>query len=353
MKKNGEGRTSQFSFAENTFKLDGEGRTTYDAFLSNDKPLPSWITFLPSQKTFLINNLDKDNTEELKIKVIAKNIDTRIEDTFTLMVDPELRATRLKNEKRLEEQRKLAKKRKQEEIERLKAEKILKEKQAKEEELELARKQAEETLRQEQEKIQLEKQQQEELLAKQKAEEQRLIEEQKELLAKQKAEEQRLIEEQKQKELLAKQKAEQQRLIEEKKQKELLAKQEAEEFRIKQAEQLKEVLVAQRRQLYFNLPGNAAKEAQTTSYSTERDDLSKDLLNELKSIETKINDIMLNLDLDKRLDLTKNIVQDIFKSNAFQKKEIDPKYDNLNFQINNQRKMLEELLKYSNKYTSY
>ena len=353
VKKNGEGRTSQFSFAENTFKLDGEGRTTYDAFLSNDKPLPSWITFLPSQKTFLINNLDKDNTEELKIKVIAKNIDTRIEDTFTLMVDPELRATRLKNEKRLEEQRKLAKKRKQEEIERLKAEKILKEKQAKEEALELARKQAEETLRQEQEKIQLEKQQQEELLAKQKAEEQRLIEEQKELLAKQKAEEQRLIEEQKQKELLAKQKAEQQRLIEEQKQKELLAKQEAEEFRIKQAEQLKEVLVAQRRQLYFNLPGNAAKEAQTTSYSTERDDLSKDLLNELKSIETKINDIMLNLDLDKRLDLTKNIVQDIFKSNAFQKKEIDPKYDNLNFQINNQRKMLEELLKYSNKYTSY
>ena len=353
VKKNSEGRTSQFSFAENTFKLDGEGRTTYDAFLSNDKPLPSWITFLPSQKTFLINNLDKDNTEELKIKVIAKNIDTRIEDTFTLMVDPELRATRLKNEKRLEEQRKLAKKRKQEEIERLKAEKILKEKQAQEEALELARKQAEETLRQEQEKIQLEKQQQEELLAKQKAEEQRLIEEQKELLAKQKAEEQRLIEEQKQKELLAKQKAEQQRLIEEKRQKELLAKQEAEKFRIQQAEQLKEVLVAQRRQLYFNLPGNAAKEVQTTSYSTERDDLSKDLLNELKSIETKINDIMLNLDLDKRLDLTKNIVQDIFKSNAFQKKEIDPKYDNLNFQINNQRKMLEELLKYSNKYTSY
>ena len=142
-------------------------------------------------------------------------------------------------------------------------------------------------------------------------------------------------------------------MIEEQKQKELLAKQEAEEFRIKQAEQLKEILVAQRRQLYFNLPGNTAKDVKTTSYSTERDDLSKDLLNELKSIETKINDIMLNLDLDKRLDLTKNIVQDIFKSNAFQKKEIDPKYDNLNFQINNQRKMLEELLKYSNKYTSY
>ncbi len=335
VKKNNEGRTSQFSFSEKTFDLEGEGRTIYDALLSNDKPLPSWITFLPSQKTFLINNLDKDNTEELEIKVIAKNINTKIEDKFTLMVDPELRATRLKNEKRLKEQRKLAKKRKQEEIERLKAEKILEEKKAREKAALLARQEAEETLKQEKEKILLKKKQEEELLAKQRAEEQRLIEEQK------------------QKELLAKQKAEEQRLIEEQKQKELLAKQEAEEFRIKQAVQLKEILVAQRRQLYFNLPGNAAKEAQTTSYSTERDDLSKDLLNELKSIETKINDIMLNLDLDKRLDLTKNIVQDIFKSNAFQKKEIDPKYDNLNFQINNQRKMLEELLKYSNKYTSY
>ena len=101
VKKNNEGRTSQFSFSEKTFDLEGEGRTIYDALLSNNKPLPSWITFLPSQKTFLVNNLDKDNTEELEIKVIAKNINTRIEDKFTLMVDPELRATRLENEKSL------------------------------------------------------------------------------------------------------------------------------------------------------------------------------------------------------------------------------------------------------------
>ena len=179
MKKNVEGRTSQFSFAENTFELDGEGRTLYDAILSNNKPLPNWITFLPSQKMFLVNNLDKDNTEELKIKVIAKNIDTRVEDTFTLMVDPELRATRLENEKRLKEQRKLAKKRKQEEIERLKAEKILEEEKAKKERELLAKQEAE-------------------------AEEQRLIEEkeQAELLAQKEAEEKRLIEEQKQQELL-------------------------------------------------------------------------------------------------------------------------------------------------------
>ena len=60
VKKNNEGRTSQFSFSEKTFDLEGEGRTIYDALLSNNKPLPSWITFLPSQKTFLVNNLDKD-----------------------------------------------------------------------------------------------------------------------------------------------------------------------------------------------------------------------------------------------------------------------------------------------------
>ena len=34
-------------------------------------------------------------------------------------------------------------------------------------------------------------------------------------------------------------------------------------------------------------------------------------------------------------------------------KEIDPKYETLNLQIVNQRKLLEELLEYSNKYTSY
>ena len=86
---------------------------------------------LPSQKTFLINNNEKDNTEELKIKVIAKNINTRVEDTFTLLVDPELRATRLENEKRLEEQRKLAKKRKKRKFRDLKRKKSSKRKKLK------------------------------------------------------------------------------------------------------------------------------------------------------------------------------------------------------------------------------
>ena len=329
VKKNNEGRTSQFSFSEKTFDLEGEGRTIYDALLSNNKPLPSWITFLPSQKTFLVNNLDKDNTEELEIKVIAKNINTRIEDKFTLMVDPELRATRLENEKKLKEQRKLAKKRKQEEIERLKAEKILEEKKAKEEAALLARQEAEEILKQEKEKILLEKKQEEELLAKQKAEEQRTIEQQRA------------------KELLAEQK----KLAEEQKRKEILAKQKAEELRIAQTEKMKELLMAQRKQIYLQLPENTSQ-VQSTNISSNKSNLSESLINELKNIETKINDVMLNLDLDKRLDLTKKIVQDVFKSSTATK-EIDPKYETLNLQIVNQRKLLEELLEYSNKYTSY
>ena len=329
VKKNNEGRTSQFSFSEKTFDLDGEGRTIYDALLSNDKPLPSWITFLPSQKTFLVNNLDKDNTEELEIKVIAKNINTRIEDKFTLMVDPELRATRLENEKRLKEQRKLAKKRKQEEIERLKAEKILEEKKAKEKAALLARQEAEETLKQEKEKILLEKKQEEELLAKRKAEEQRIIEQQR-------AEE-----------LLAEQK----KLAEEQKREELLAKQKAEELRIEQTEKMKELLMAQRKQIYLQLPENAT-EVQFVNTNTNKSNLGENLINELKNIENKINDVMLNLDLDKRLDLTKKIVQDVFKSSTATK-EIDPKYETLKLQIVNQRKLLEEMLEYSNKYTSY
>ncbi len=329
VKKNNEGRTSQFSFSEKTFDLEGEGRTIYDALLSNNKPLPSWITFLPSQKTFLVNNLDKDNTEELEIKVIAKNINTRIEDKFTLLVDPELRANRLENEKRLKKQRKLAKKRKQEEIERLKAEKILEEKKAKEQAALLARQEAEETLKQEKEKILLEKKQEEELLAKQKAEEQRVIEEQRA------------------KELLAEQK----RLAEEKKRKELLVKQKAEELRIAQTEKMKEFLMAQRKQIYLQLPENISQ-LQSTNNNSNKSNLSESLINELKNIETKINDVMLNLDLDKRLDLTKKIIQDVFKSSTAIK-EIDPKYETLNLQIVNQRKLLEELLEYSNRYTSY
>ena len=346
-------RSSQFSFSDKTFDLEGEGRTIYDALLSNNQPLPTWISFLPSQKTFLINNLEKDNTEELEIKVIAKNINTRIEDTFTLLVDPELRITRLKNEKRLKEQRKLAKKRKQEEIQRLKAEKILKEKKAKEETILLAKQQEEEKLKKQQEKILLKEKNEEELIAKQKeVEELRIIEQKKkeELIAKQQeVEELRFTEQKKKEELIAKQKAEELRIIEQKKKEELMAKQKAEEFRANNSIKMKEILIAQREQLYFKLSGHLP-DTQPINIAN-RNNLDENLLNELKTIETKINDIMLNLDLDERMALTKAIIKDYFKSNPNKEKQINPRdYESLNYQINNQRLFLEKLLKFTDNY---
>ena len=341
-------RSSQFSFSGKTFELEGEGRTIYDALLSNNQPLPTWISFLPSQKTFLINNLEKDNTEELEIKVIAKNINTSIEDTFTLLVDPELRITRLKNEKRLKEQRKLVKKRKQEEIQRLKAEKILKEKKAKEEAILLAKQQKDEKLKKQQEKILLKEKKDEELIAKQKeVEELRIIEQKKkeELIVKQKeVEELRFAEQKKKEELIAKQEAEELRIIEQKKKEKLMTKQKAEEFRANHSIKMKKVLMAQREQLYFELSGHFPD---TQPFNiANRNNLDENLLNELKTIETKINDIMLNLDLDERMALTKAIIKDYFKSNPNKEKQINSKdYETLNYQINNQRLFLEKLLK--------
>ena len=345
-------RSSQFSFSDKTFDLEGEGRTLYDALLSNNQPLPTWISFLPSQKTFLINNLEKDNTEELKIKVIAKNINTRIEDTFTLLVDPELRITRLKNEKRLKEQRKLAKKRKQEEIQRLKAEKILKEKKAKEEAILLAKQQEEEKLKKQQEKILLKEKTKEELITKQKeVEELRIIEQKKkeELIAKQKeVEELRIIEQKKKEELIAKQKAEELRIIEQKKKEELIAKQKAEEFRTNRSIEVKKILMAQREQLYFELSEHLPDQPINI---TNRKNLDEDLLNKLKTIETRIDNIMLKLDLDERMALTKAIIKDYFKSNPNKEKQINSRdYESLNYQINNQRLFLEKLLKFTGNY---
>ena len=106
---------SSFEFAKNTFKLDGKGRVQYSAKLSNNAPLPEWITFLPSQRTFLIDRKNKGNIEEIDLTVSARNINTATEDTFTLVVDPDLRKERLAKEKRVKEEKKLAEKRKKEE----------------------------------------------------------------------------------------------------------------------------------------------------------------------------------------------------------------------------------------------
>ena len=61
--------------------MDGFGNTNYEAYLANGDDLPFWITFLPSQRTFIINELDKNEIESLDIKVTAKNIHNKINNT--------------------------------------------------------------------------------------------------------------------------------------------------------------------------------------------------------------------------------------------------------------------------------
>jgi len=321
-KRHGDSNVSQFSFSEKTFELEGEGRVKYNASLYNDKPLPSWITFLPSQKTFIINNSDKDNTEELKIKVTAKNINTRIEDTFTLLVDPELRAMRLEEEKRLKEQRKLAKKRKQEEIKRLKAEKLLKEKKEKEEAKLLAKKIEEEKLR------------------KQKEIELKLIEEKKKeeaLLAKKKADELKLIQDkEKNEKLLALKKEKRLKLLEEKKNNEK-----------KLTTELKKI---NRNKIERNTLMAKIGKLEDAQYGNDilKNNFSKKL-EEGKIIENKINKVFLDMDLDSRIAIAKKIMEDIVKSNVTLKDQVNlANYKHQDYKYNNQIFMLEKLLNYSN-----
>jgi len=334
VKKYGDDSVGQFSFAKNTFNLGGDGRVIYDAVQSNGKPLPLWINFLPSQRMFLINNSEKDNTEELKIIVSAKNINVRIEDSFNLLVDPELRAMRIEQEKNLEKQRKLAKKQKLDEIKRKKAEKLLqkqKEKKEKEEAEMLAKKVAEELLRKQKEKKEAEmlaKKQAEELLKKQKEEAEMLAKKQMEKLLVQKKEtELDLIEEKKQKEeeLTALKTVTKPKKIEEKK----LAK-------------LKNSLITELKKI--NLI-QIKKEENTLTKIEEIDfnnlftqvNFEKNL-DDAKKIEEVINKVLAPLDLESKIALTKILLKDAIKP------EIREKNETSNNQFNNQLLFLERLL---------
>ncbi len=330
-KKYGDDSVSQFSFAKNTFELGGDGRVIYDAVQNNGKPLPSWITFLPSQRMFLINNSEKDNTEELKIIVSAKNINVRIEDSFNLLVDPELRAMRIEQEKNLEKQRKLAKKQKQEEIKRKRAEKLLKEKKEKEEAIRLAKEEAERQLQEKKEKEEAErlaKIQAEELFKKQKEEAILLAEKQKEELIKQKK--------QKEKELTA--------LTIEKKtktdQKIKLAKltnslineiKEVDLFEVKEEKNPLEIGTVD-----FNIL--------FTQANFEKN------LKDSEKIEEIINNVFEPLDLESKIALTKIILEDAMEAAVTKKNEISNnianinKNNEINNKYNNQILFLERLL---------
>ena len=334
VKKYGDDSVGQFSFAKNTFNLGGDGRVIYDAVQSNGKPLPLWINFLPSQRMFLINNSEKDNTEELKIIVSAKNINVRIEDSFNLLVDPELRAMRIEQEKNLEKQRKLAKKQKLDEIKRKKAEKLLqkqKEKKEKEEAEMLAKKAADELLRKQKEKKEAEmlaKKQAEELLKKQKEEAEMLAKKQMEKLLVQKKEtELDLIEEKKQKEeeLTALKTVKKPKKIEEKK----LAK-------------LKNSLITELRKI--NLI--QIKKEENTLTKLEDIDFNnlftqvnfEKNLDDAKKIEEVINKVFAPLDLESKIALTKILLKDAIKP------EIRKKNETSNNKFNNQLLFLERLL---------
>ena len=119
IKKNEGKNSSQFTFKTNTFKLDGFGNTNYEAYLANGDELPFWITFLPSQRTFIINELDKNEIESLDIKVTAKNIHNRINNTFTLLISPEMRTARLAKEKEVAKRIKITKKLKEKKLKKL------------------------------------------------------------------------------------------------------------------------------------------------------------------------------------------------------------------------------------------
>ncbi len=119
------GNFNEFQFNDKTFKLDGSGYVTYTANLENNTPLPHWINFLSSQRKFVINKEIKGDIEEINLKVTAKNINTSINDTFKLIVDPDIRKEKLAKAKKLKEE-KLAKAKK------LKEEKLAKAKEVEE-----------------------------------------------------------------------------------------------------------------------------------------------------------------------------------------------------------------------------
>ena len=334
VKKYGDDSVGQFSFAKNTFNLGGDGRVIYDAVQSNGKPLPLWINFLPSQRMFLINNSEKDNTEELKIIVSAKNINVRIEDSFNLLVDPELRAMRIEQEKNLEKQRKLAKKQKLDEIKRKKAEKLLqkqKEKKEKEEAEMLAKKAAEELLRKQKEKKEAE------MLAKKQA---------KELLKKQKEEAEMLAKKQMEK-LLVQKKETELDLIEEKKQKEeeliaLKTVTKPKKIEEKKLTKLKNSLITELKKI--NLI--QIKKEENTLTKVEEIDFNnlftqvnfEKNLDDAKKIEEVINKVLAPLDLESKIALTKILLKDAIKP------EIREKNETSNNQFNNQLLFLERLL---------
>ena len=118
----------EFQFDEKTFEIEGFGNIKYIANLSDNSPLPSWINFLPSQRKFIIDNKTMENIEEINLKITAKNLNASIEDTFTLVIDPDLKKKKLAKAKKLEEEKLALEKEKLAKAKKLEEEKLALEK---------------------------------------------------------------------------------------------------------------------------------------------------------------------------------------------------------------------------------
>ena len=60
--------------------------------------------------------------------------------------------------------------------------------------------------------------------------------------------------------------------------------------------------------------------------------------------------MLLSLDLNKRIDVTKSIIQDLFKSDFFDENENVIDFKTLNYKMNLERSIIDKLDKYPNKY---
>ena len=73
----------KFEFNKDTFYLTGSGKVRYDVSLSNGEPLPNWLTFLPSEYSFI--GRPSEDVGSLEITIEASNDVASLSDTFTLV----------------------------------------------------------------------------------------------------------------------------------------------------------------------------------------------------------------------------------------------------------------------------
>ncbi len=108
--------------------------------------------------------------------------------------------------------------------------------------------------------------------------------------------------------------------------------------------------MALREQLYVQLVGNKSESLYETLYGKKDFDKPSINLIKAKDIEAKINNMLLNLDLNNRIDVTKSIIQDLLKSDFLNKNKNVIDFKTLNYKMNLERSIIDKLDKYPYKY---